>query len=230
MLKSVSVSAIALTAGLAALALPAQADHRPDTYSGRGYGQAGGVVLYADAGFSGDGLEVNGAVPDLVRLRFNDRASSIEIRNGAWEVCVDANFRGRCEVITASSGRLGTYRLNDNISSLRPAGYGHDGYSRDGYGGDRRPGRGGEIVLYADAGLRGQAARIGYDVASLSDWKFNDRASSFQVTGGSWQVCEHANYQGHCEILTAGAGDLKPIRMNDNISSIRRIDGRGYGR
>jgi hypothetical protein len=45
------------------------------------------------------------------------------------------------------------------------------------------------------------------------------------VTGGTWLVCEHANYRGRCEVLQGGAGDLKPIRMNDNISSIRAYDG-----
>ena len=218
--------AIAVAAGLAVtLALPASADHR------RGGGDdwrggPGGAVLYADAGFSGEGIQINGAEPDLSRYRFNDRASSIVVRRGVWEVCVDANFRGRCEIIDASTARLGDYRLNDNVSSLRPAGYDR-GPGRDGWRGDRGGnwGRAG-LVLFPDSGQRGQGIEITGDVPDLGAYRFNDRASSFLVTSGTWIACEHADYRGRCEILTAGAGDLKPIRMNDNISSIRRYDGR----
>lgn len=225
------VSTLALAAGLAALALPASADYRGDrdAYRGGDYqGRQGGAVLYSNAGFRGEALRVDGAVPSLGRIGFNDRASSIAINRGVWEVCVDANFRGRCEIIDASAGRLNAYRLNDNISSLRPAGYDrgrrhdrwddrHDG--QRGWGG-RRGGAG--LILFPDSNQRGPAMEIGQDVSDLSRCRFNDRASSFYVTGGTWQVCEHANYRGRCQILTAGAGDLKPIRMNDNISSIRR--------
>ena len=70
--------------GIAALALPASADRgRYHDTSYRGGGS--GVVLHADSGFSGEGLRIQGAEPDLARLRFNDRASSITIRAGAWE-------------------------------------------------------------------------------------------------------------------------------------------------
>ena len=228
-MKKKLVSALALAAGLAALALPASADdHRGnrDTWRGGDYqGRQGGAVLYSNAGFRGEAVRIDGAVPSLGGIGFNDRASSIEINRGVWEVCVDANFRGRCEIIDASAGNLGAYRLNDNISSLRPATYDRGGR------GDRYDDRGGSwgggqgLVLFPDSNQRGQAMEIRQDIADLSDYRFNDKASSFYVSGGTWQVCEHANYRGRCEILTAGAGDLGPIRMNDNISSIRRYSG-----
>ena len=204
--------------GIAALALPASADRgRYHDTSYRGGGN--GVVLHADSGFSGEGLRIHGAEPDLARLRFNDRASSITIRAGAWELCTDAHFRGRCEIVDASTGRLNAYRLNDNVSSLRPVAY------RDRPGKGRRGGGYGDLVLFQDSAQRGQAIEISHDVPDLGQYRFNDRASSFLVTGGSWLVCEHANYRGRCEVLQGGAGDLKPIRMNDNISSIRAYDG-----
>jgi hypothetical protein len=222
------MSAVAISAGLAAtLVLPASADHRrgggPDWRGGEG-----GAVLYADAGFSGQGIQINGAEPDLSRYRFNDRASSIVVRGGVWEVCVDANFRGRCEIIDTDSSRLGDYRLNDNISSLRPVD--HDrGWRRDRRRGDTGGHWGREgLVLFPDSDQRGHGIEISGDVPDLNVYRFNDRASSFLVTSGTWVVCEHADYRGRCEILTAGAGDLSPIRMNDNISSIRRYDRRRY--
>ena len=198
--------------GMAALALPACADrgrYHDSSYRGGG----SGAVLYSDSGFSGEGLRIHGAEPDLARLRFNDRASSIVIQSGAWELCTDANFRGRCEIVDVSTDRLNAYRLNDN------RGNGH-GNSRG-----RRGGWNAGLVLFPDSAQRGQGIEVQQDIPDLSQYRFNDRASSFLVTGGSWLVCEHANYRGRCEVLQGGAGDLKPIRMNDNISSIRTYDG-----
>lgn len=232
MSKTKLFSAIALGASLAALALPASADHRSQPYQparGGPGGYGGGAVLHADAGFSGQAVQINGAEADLSRIGFNDKASSITIGGGAWQVCTDANFRGRCEIIDASTSRLNTYRLNDNISSLRPLGQRNAGYddSWRGNGGWKGRGRAG-LVLYPDAGMRGNGIEVDSDIADLGQYRFNDKASSFQVTGGTWLVCEHADYRGRCEVLKAGAGDLKPIRMNDNISSIRRYDSRRY--
>ena len=211
------IPALCIVAGLATTALPASADHRSswrDDYRGR----QGGVVLYADPGFTGEARQFDDAVPSLGRMGFNDRVSSIEIRSGAWEVCVDGNFRGRCEIISSSNGYLKTIGLNDNISSLRPVGYDR---GRDRY--DRRGGQG--LILFPDPRQQGRPVEIDQDVPALGPYGFNDRASSFIVTSGTWQVCEHANYRGRCTILTAGAGDLRTVGMNDNISSIRRYGG-----
>lgn len=88
------------------------------------------VVLFKDPDFRGNALPLDGAVPHLNPLRFNDSVSSIAVQNGAWEVCTDPNFRGRCQIITSSTSQLGYIRLNDNITSIRPAGRGY-GYDRD---------------------------------------------------------------------------------------------------
>jgi Beta/Gamma crystallin len=205
-----------VAASLVALILPAHADRGRDSYRG-GHG---GVVLHADAGFRGEAIDVDGAIPDLKRLRFNDRVSSISISSGAWEVCADANFRGRCATIDTSVSRLNDLRLNDNVSSLRPVGYG--------YGGDR--GRSADLVLFSNADLRGDPVEINGDIPDLAAYRFNDRASSVRVTRGTWFACEHANYRGRCEVISRGSGDLRPIGLNDNISSIRRYDGRNAAR
>lgn len=91
-------------------------------YRGRGNAP---VILFQHPDFRGDALPVDGAIPHLNRLRFNDRVSSIAIKSGAWEVCTDPNFRGRCEIIDHSVGQTNYYRLNDNITSIRPAGRGY---------------------------------------------------------------------------------------------------------
>ena len=131
-------------------------------------------MLYSDAGFRGEAVRIDGAVPSLSRIGFNDRASSMAINRGVWEVCVDANFRGRCEIIAASAGRLHAYRLNDNISSLRPAGYDRGWRDdrredrRDHWRGGHRWGGGAGLVLFPDSDQRGPALEISPDVADLA--------------------------------------------------------------
>lgn len=237
-MKTFLVSTLTLAAGLAALALPASADdHRGsrDTWRGGDHdGRRGGVILYADPGFSGAARQFNGAVPRFGPIGFNDRVSSIEVLSGAWEVCVDGSYRGRCEIIDSSIRHLRTIGLNDNISFIRPVSYGrgrdrHDDRWRDRPGDRKRDWRGHRggagLVLFPDPGQRGRPVEIDQDIPALGPYRFSDKASSFIVNAGTWQVCEHANYRGRCTILTVGAGDLRPIGMNDNISSIRR-----YGR
>ena len=57
----------------------------------------------------------------------NDRASSVVVERGEWQVCDDSRFNGRCVVLRAGSyPSLRSLGLNDRVSSLRPASYGGD--------------------------------------------------------------------------------------------------------
>ena len=57
---------------------------------------AGEITLYENPGFQGRRMTLRGTTPDLDRTQFNDRAESIVVREGVWEVCTDARFSGRC--------------------------------------------------------------------------------------------------------------------------------------
>jgi uncharacterized protein YcfJ len=70
------------------------------------------------------------------RMGFDDRASSAVVQGGDWQVCEDPGFRGRCTVLHPGEYRtLREVGLNNDISSIRPAGGGPPpGYSyRDEY-------------------------------------------------------------------------------------------------
>ena len=103
----------------------------------------GAATIYTDSRQGGASRGLNRAVPDLSRYRFNDNASSIDIRSGKWELCEHANYQGRCQIVDASKERLNGLRLNDNVSSIRPV----EGTVPPGTG--RRGGRRG-----GDAGMR----------------------------------------------------------------------------
>ena len=118
--------------------------------SGGGYGRpdrpqvnpgvAADAVLFEHPRFNGRALPLNYGIANLAAAGFNDNVSSIQIRSGAWQVCTDPDFRGRCEVISRTIPELGDYRLNDTISSIRPvggSGYGDGRYDRDRYDRDR---------------------------------------------------------------------------------------------
>lgn len=87
-------------------------------YPQQQYQQRGAILLFPDADMRGEPVALDRNTEDLVRQNFNDRAGSIVVNEGQWEVCSDANFRGRCEVIGPGQyARLNA--LDNKISSLR---------------------------------------------------------------------------------------------------------------
>jgi uncharacterized protein YcfJ len=79
------------------------------------------VTFYSEEGLRGRAFSVNGAVPNLDGTGFNDRASSVIVQRGQWEVCQHAHFEGTCTVLRPGQyPSLGAMGLNDRVSSVRP--------------------------------------------------------------------------------------------------------------
>jgi beta/gamma crystallin len=79
------------------------------------------VTLYKDDGFRGNHVTIDHTVDNFANSGFNDEMSSAEVRGGAWQVCTDAYFGGRCVVLRPGNyPSLGSMGLNDQISSVRP--------------------------------------------------------------------------------------------------------------
>lgn len=82
------------------------------------------LTFYDREGLRGRVFSTEREVRDFTRMGFNDRASSVIVDSGQWEVCDDAYFRGQCMIL-----RRGTYEslsamgMNDRISSVRPVSY-----------------------------------------------------------------------------------------------------------
>lgn len=81
------------------------------------------VTFYEREGFRGRAYSTQGTVENFDRTGFNDRASSVIVDGGRWEVCEDSRFRGRCIVLRrgeyASLRELG---MDRQISSIRAVG------------------------------------------------------------------------------------------------------------
>ena len=81
---------------------------------------AADLTLYTDGDFQGRPLNVVIDLPQLGSLNFNDRASSVVIEKGAWILCSDEDFAGKC--VTLEPGRYGSLKelgLDDNVTSVR---------------------------------------------------------------------------------------------------------------
>jgi hypothetical protein len=69
-----------------------------------GAGQAfAQVTFYEHEGFRGRVFAADRPIANFAAYGFNDRASSVVVDRGRWEVCEDAGFRGRCVVLRRGS-------------------------------------------------------------------------------------------------------------------------------
>jgi hypothetical protein len=81
---------------------------------------AADLVLYSESQFQGRPLNVVIDLRQLGTLNFNDRASSVVVENGAWVLCTDEDFSGKCVTLEPGSyASLEALGLDDTITSVR---------------------------------------------------------------------------------------------------------------
>jgi hypothetical protein len=191
----------------------------PGGPGGPGSGRGPSVTLYEDFGFRGSSLDVDHSLANLARSDFNDRARSLIVHEGTWELCRDDGFRGGCQ--TYGPGRhanLGT--LGGEGSSLRPVAAGGPG----GPAGPGSWGGGARVVLYEQQNFGGRRIAVDTEfLPNLASTGFNDRASSLRVERGYWMFCSDASFQGTCRTFGPGDYPQLPPGLNNAISSGRRI-------
>jgi uncharacterized protein YcfJ len=84
-----------------------------------------------------------------------------------------------------------------------------------------------QITLYEGEGYHGRSMTVDDRVGNLGRAGFNDRASSIIVERGRWELCEHPHFEGRCVVLRRGSyPSLRQVGLNNQISSIRRVEGR----
>lgn len=84
-------------------------------------GHAGAqITFYEGEGYRGRAFTTDQGVANFDRTGFNDRASSVVVDRGRWEVCEDTRYRGRCVVLRRGSYQsLAGLGLENRISSVR---------------------------------------------------------------------------------------------------------------
>lgn len=86
--------------------------------------------------------------------------------------------------------------------------------------------QGGAVVtLYNDINFGGDALGSDTEISDLSFTAYNDKASSINITEGTWAFYTDANYQGTSVTLNPGSYSwVENVGLpNDTISSFRRI-------
>ena len=85
------------------------------------------------------------------------------------------------------------------------------------------------ITLFEHDGFDGRAVRAYGPVANLDRLGFNDQVSSAIIESGTYEVCEHANFGGHCVVLGPGRyRSFNRMGFNDQVSSIRPVERERY--
>jgi hypothetical protein len=76
------------------------------------------VTLFNNFNLEGERLRIEDDTPNLGGTPWNDRAVSMIVRGSRWQLCVDANYRGGCQVF--EPGRYDNLGgLSRKLSSLR---------------------------------------------------------------------------------------------------------------
>jgi hypothetical protein len=165
------------------------------------------MTLYQRDGLRGRSVTVDAPVPNFNDVGFNDRASSLVVRSGQWQVCSDAYYGGRCVTLVPGDYQsLQSMGLDNAVSSARPIG------------------GGGRIALYDRPNFGGRGVMLENDATNFDPLGINDRADSAIVYEGTWQLCQHADFAGYCITLAPGRHpDLGG--MAGQVSSARVVAG-----
>lgn len=166
------------------------------------------VLLYDGNNASGAYIQVEGDVKSLANTGFDDRASSIFVVRGNWQLCTRTNYEGDCKSFGQGLHELGT--LSDKVSSLRPV------ETSSGTADDAHA-----VVLFLDRNGGGKSLRTTANISNLSNHAgFADAVSSIAIFRGTWEFCNKTSYKGTC--ITLGPGVYNLDNMNDSIDSLRR--------
>jgi hypothetical protein len=181
----------------------------------------GGIVLYDDPYFRGNSLPMREPSENLRFQSFHDRAESVRVLSGRWELCAEPRFR-RCQIVDRDVPNLSSLGLNKKLSSVRPVGFVPGGPG----GGAGYPvplPEGARLVLFEGPGYRGQSITLDSSSAILSGLP---RARSAQVVSGTWLLCDGPRFSGKCMQVNSSVPNFDSSGFNGPIMSARPV--RGY--
>jgi hypothetical protein len=75
------------------------------------------LVLFDERGFAGATRTIERDTPVL--LGFSNRAESVQVTGGSWEICDRPKFSGRCITITGNLQDLAPVGFANQIQSVR---------------------------------------------------------------------------------------------------------------
>jgi hypothetical protein len=83
-----------------------------------------------------------------------------------------------------------------------------------------------QVTVYSREDFQGQSFTTDRNIRNLERAGLDRRASSIAIQSGNWQVCDDADFSGHCIVL--GPGDHRSMWDTglDRIASLRAVDER----
>lgn len=192
------------------------------------------VELYAQARFTGMRVSLSQDSPNLAAYGMEGRVASVVVRRGQWEFCTQPGYGGVC--VAVGPGRYAELPpgFRGSLSSLRNADASMTTATRGPTQPFPVPGSPGApvppapsneaITLYQDADFSGRQLSLSVAEGHLSRHEYNDSALSIEVRRGRWQLCEHADFFGDCQIFGRGRHQLSG-RLARGVSSIRPVAG-----
>ncbi|MEK6592471.1 MAG: beta/gamma crystallin family protein, partial [Pseudomonadota bacterium] len=81
-----------------------------------------------------------------------------------------------------------------------------------------------QVTFYEREGFQGRSFTTERQIGDFERFGFNDRASSVEVIGERWEVCEDTRFAGRCVVLRPGRySSLAAMGLNDRVSSVRTV-------
>src|SRR5215217_6490051 len=80
-------------------------------------GAKGVITLFTQPGYAGRNATIDRPAATLGAWQMADKARSLQVRSGRWQLCSEPNFRGRCVTVDRNQRSLG---LDGQISSVQP--------------------------------------------------------------------------------------------------------------
>ena len=193
-----------------------------DTGSGRpNYLPRGAIDVFGQPGFRGRTMRLDRDAPDLTGTGFNDRASSLIVVEGTWELCTESGFTGACRLYAPGRYPDLGYGMDKQISSVRQVRSRAEPPVAAGGPGAPPPTSPPRLILFDNDNLRGRSIAISDGIADLQRAAFNDAAASMVIEGGAWEVCTDAYFRGECRVMGPGQYRRLDPALYHTISSAR---------
>ena len=199
----------------------------PQSAAPGNYGQ-GAIQLFGRPNFEGRDLQLSADAAELASRGFNNRASSVIVLSGTWDLCSEIDFGGTCRRYTAGRYPDLGYEMTKEVSSARLVRAVAEApvVISPGYGGGKTvDGTHGRAILYTEPGLRGDALAVSAPVSDLARSNFSGVAESMYVESGTWLLCSREFFRGKCGVFGPGRhDDLIAQGFRRSIASIRPGD------
>ncbi len=202
-------------------------NYREQKGSYSAYGR-GSLELFGQPGMRGKSMKLDRDAPTLEGSGFNDRASSLVVTEGTWQLCSDAGYSGTCRTYSPGEYPDLGYGMAKEVSSARlvrsyrsaPA------VMSGGYDAPAAPTQGARVILFDGNDFRGESLAVSGMNGSLSRAGFDNAAASMIVEGGGWLFCTEPYFRGDCRVLGPGRyRTLRDVGLDRNIASLRPAGG-----